>query len=80
MARGKIIYTPFISKRADIEIPESIVNRPIPISFPKDNPEGVIPGEPLKAKYDLSTKYESQYPIGEKEDYNTVEVSDKPIE
>lgn len=83
MSQSRVIYTPFISKPikiSEIEIPESIVNQPIPISFPKDDPEGVIPGEPLKAKYDLSTKYEPQYPIGEKEDYNTVEKSDKPIE
>lgn len=83
MSQSRVIYTPFISKPitvSEIEIPESIVNQPIPISFPKDNPEGVIPGEPLKIKYDLSTKRESQYPVGEKEDYNTVEKSDKPIE
>lgn len=83
MSQSRVIYTPFISKPitvSEIEIPESIINQPIPISFPKDNQEGVIPGEPLKVKYDLSTKYESQYPVGEKEDYNTVEKSDKPIE
>lgn len=74
---GKITYTPFIPK---FEIPESQAVAPIPISLPKDNPEGVIPGEPLRVRYDLSTKYEPQYPIGEKEDYNTVEKSDKPIE
>lgn len=92
MSQSRVIYTPFISKPitvSEIEIPESIVNQPIPISFPKNNPEGVIPGEPLKPKYDLSqynskklgpTTYEPQYPVGEKEDYNTVEKSDKPIE
>lgn len=83
MSQSKVIYTPFISKPikvSEIKIPESIVNQPIPISFPKDDPEGVIPGEPLKAKYDLSTKHEPQYPVGEKEDYNTVEKSDNPIE
>lgn len=83
MSQSRVIYTPFVSKPikvSEIEIPESIINQPIPISFPKDGPEGVIPGEPLKVKYDLSTKYEPQYPIGEKEDYNTVEKSDKPIE
>lgn len=83
MSQGKVVYTPFISKlikNSEIEIPESTINQPIPISFPKDVPEGVIPGEPLKAKYDLSTKYEPWYSIGEKEDYNTVEKSNKPIE
>ena len=83
MSQSRVIYTPFISKPikvSEIEVPESIVNKPIPISFPKDDPEGVIPGEPLKARYNLSAKYEPQYPIGEKEDYNTVEKSDKPIE
>jgi hypothetical protein len=94
MSQGRVIYTPFISKPSDLlqfEISEPTVVQPISIPFPKDKPEGVISGEPLKIKYDLTQynpqkqsnsdkAYEPQYPVGEKEDYNTVETSDKPIE
>lgn len=94
MSQGKVIYTPFISKSSDplqFEISEPTAIQPISIPFSKDKSEEVISGEPLKIKYDLTQynpqkqsnsgkAYEPQYPVGEKEDYNTVETSDKPIE
>lgn len=52
---GKITYTPFIPK---FEIPESQAIAPIPISFPKNNPKGAIPGEQLVVKYNLNPERE----------------------
>lgn len=50
---SRVIYTPYIPKQ--IEIPESIAVQPIPISLPKSDGEGAIPGEELLVRYNLGT-------------------------